>query len=110
MYYDYGEVKEKYTEIIRDLLTRRFGDEIIFDPIVIKADPLVCPDSEIPELFSYIAYDGDGSKLDSEFRFEFTEELWPHAIELGFPSVPVQCFVSKTNWESFWPRLKKWIE
>ena len=110
MYDDYGEVKEKYTKIIKDLLTRRFGDEIVFDPIVIKADPLVCPDPEIPELIAYIAYDGDGSRLDSDFRFEFTEELWPHAIELGFPSVPVQWFVSKANWKSFWPRLKKWIE
>ena len=41
---DYSEVKEKYTEIIKDLLTQRFGDEIVFDPIVVKADPEVCPD------------------------------------------------------------------
>lgn len=109
MHIDYDAVEEKYAGIIKDLLAKRFGDEIAFDPIVVKADPLVCPDPDLPELIAYIAYDGDGSKLDSDFRFEFTEELWPHAIELGFPSVPVQEFVPKANWIGFWPRLQRWI-
>ena len=110
MYDDYAEVKEKYTAIIKDLLTKRFGDEIIFDPIVIRIDPEWEPDPSCPTLFSYICYDGDDSKMDSNFRFEFTEELWPHAIELGFPSVPDQSFVSKAEWAEYWPRLKSWIE
>ncbi len=109
MYIDYNEVEEKYAAIIKKLLAERFGDEIVFDPIVVKADPLVCPDPDLPELIAYIVYAGDGSKLDSDFRFEFTEELWPHAIELGFPSVPVQTFVSKSNWVGFWPRLQQWM-
>ena len=89
--------KSKYAAIIKNPLAKRFGDEIVFDPIVVKADPLVCPDPDLPEMIAYIAYAGDGSKLDSDFRFEFTEEPWPHAIELGFSSVPVQAFVSKSN-------------
>lgn len=109
MHIDYGEVKERYTEIIKDLLTQRFGDEIVFDPIVIKADPEVCPDPETPSLFAYIAFNGDDSKLDYDFRTELTEELWPHAIELGFPSVPVQEFVPKANWDRLWPEFKAWF-
>lgn len=109
MYDEYAEVKEKYAAVIKDLLTKRFGDEIIFDPIVIRADPASEPDPEHPSLFAYIAYDGDASKMDSNFRFEFTEELWPHSIEFGFPSVPVQEFVPKAKWAGFWPGLKAWI-
>lgn len=110
MYDDYAEVKEKYAAIVKDLLTKRFGDEIIFDPIVIRADPESGPDPKRPALFAYICYDGDNTKMDSDFRFEFTEELWPHAIELGFPSVPVQSFVPKANWTEYGPRLQAWIE
>ena len=68
MYIDYNEVEEKYTEIIKNLLAKRFGDEIVFDPIVVKADPLVCPDPDLPELIAYIAYAGDGSKLGLGFQ------------------------------------------
>lgn len=110
MYDEYAEVKEKYAAVIKDLLTKRFGDEIVFDPIVIRADPDAGPDPEFPSLWAYICYDGDDSKMDSQFRFEFTEELWPHSRQLGFPSVPVQSFVPKANWPQFWPGLKAWIE
>ena len=44
MYDEYAEVKEKYAAVIKDLLTKRFGDEIVFDPIVIRADPDAGPD------------------------------------------------------------------
>ncbi len=55
------EVTDKVADIVRELLTERFKDEFVFDPIIVE--PKFDHDDE-EYLNIYIVFDGDQDRLD----------------------------------------------
>ena len=89
-------------ELIHDLLRERFGSELEFGPIVVL--PRFDDDGE--EYFhSYIVFDGDQEKLDPTWTLRLSRRLWSQAEELGYPGIPIQLFVKKSEWPALAKKL-----
>ena len=82
------------------MLSERFKDEFDFGPIVVM--PRFDDDGE-GYLHSYIVFRGDQKKLDPTWTLRLSNRLWARAEELGYPGIPIQLFVEKSEW----PDLKK---
>ncbi len=90
-----SEATNKIREMIQELLHERFKDEFEFGPIVVM--PRVDDDGEV-YLHSYIVFHGDQSKLDPTWTLRLSGSLWSQALELGYPGIPTQLFVEKSEW------------
>ncbi len=88
--------------MIRDMLSERFKDEFEFGPIVVM--PRFDDDGE-GYLHSYIVFQGDQQKLDPAWTLRLSNLLWARAEELGYPGIPIQLFVEKSEW----PDLEKML-
>ena len=88
------EATEEIREMLWDLLSERFGDEFEFGPIVVR--PRVDQDGD-EYLHSYIVFKGDQKKLDPKRTLRLSGRLWPRAEELGYPGIPTQSFVEKSE-------------
>lgn len=88
--------------MIRDMLSERFKDEFEFGPIVVM--PRFDDDGE-GYLHSYIVFQGDQQKLDPAWTLRLSNLLWSRAEELGYPGIPIQLFVEKSEW----PDLEKML-
>ena len=97
-----SEATNEIKTMIRDLLDERFKDEFEFGPIVVRSR--VDEDGE-GYLHSYIVFHGDQSKLDPTWTLRLSDSLWDRAIELGYPGIPIQFFVEKSEW----PELEKML-
>ena len=82
------EVPSRVADIVRDLLTERFRDEFVFDPIIVE--PEVDHDGD-EYLKIYVVFDGDQKDLSRRIR--------PDLAEMGVPGVPGFSFVEKSEWE-----------
>ena len=89
-------------DLIRDVLRERFAGEIEFGPIVVL--PRFDDDGE-EYLHSYIVFDGDQEKLDPTWTLRLSRRLWSRAEELGYPGIPIQLFVEKSEWPALSKRL-----
>lgn len=96
------EKTKKFEQTVRDLLQEQFSNEneFEFDPIVVV--PRFDDDGQ-EYLHSYIVFQGDQKKLDPRRTLRLSSLLWSRAEELGYPGVPIQLFVKKSEW----PALKK---
>lgn len=86
--------------MIETLLRERFNDDFEFGPIVVT--PRYDHDGE-EYLHSYIVFKGDQKKLDPTWTLGLSRQLWARAEELGYPGIPMQLFVEKSEW----PELEK---
>lgn len=89
------EATNEIKELIENLLRERFKDEFKFGPIVVT--PSFDHDGE-EYLRSYIVFQGDQKKLDPTWTVGLSRRLWPRAEELGYPGIPIQMFVEKSEW------------
>ncbi len=96
------EATNEVKKLLRDLLTERFKGELEFGPIVVL--PRYDHEGD-PYLHSYIVFEGDQSKLDSLWRIGLSSRIWPRAEELGYTAIPIQSFVSRSEW----PAMKRWL-
>lgn len=81
---------------IREMLEERFRDLFVFNPIIVE----VKTDHEGDEyLHTYIVFDGEFDNLDPEWTGELSVKLWPRATALGYPAIPIQSYVAKSEWE-----------
>ena len=94
------EATNEIKDMIRDLLRERFENEFEFGPIVVT--PRFDDDGQ-GYLRSYIVFDGDQRKLDPAWTLRLSNLLWSHAEKLGYPGIPVQLFVKRSEW----PALEK---
>ena len=85
---------------IQDLLHERFENEIEFGPIVVI--PRYDEDGE-RYLHSYIVFRGDQKKLDPTWTLRLSSRLWSYSEDLGYPGIPIQLFVERSEW----PALEK---
>ena len=89
-------------EMIRDMLSERFKDEFEFGPIVVT--PRFDDDGE-GYLHSYIVFQGDQQNLDPTWTLRLSNLLWSRAEELGYPGIPIQLFIEKSEWPYLEKRL-----
>ena len=95
------EAKEnELREFVLKLLYDRFGDEFVFDPILIQPKMDYIHGEEYVNIF--IVLDGDGSKLDAGWTAGLSLLMYPKMEELGLPSIATQQFVLKSEWDE-WP-------
>lgn len=92
------EATDKVENLVRKMLVERFQDNILFKPIIVK--PRVDHDG-VSYLHTYIVFDGDQELLDPVWTLRLTDRLWPYTLDLGFPGVPVQSFVEKSEWDEW---------
>ena len=96
------EATEEIRTMLWDMLSERFGDELEFGPIVVR--PRVDQDGD-EYLHSYIVFKGDQKKLDPKWTLRLSRRLWSRAEELGYPGIPMQSFVKKSEWPALEKRL-----
>ena len=94
------EATNEIRDMIGHLLRERFKNEFEFGPIVVM--PRIDDDGQ-GYLRSYIVFDGDQKKLDPMWTLRLSNLLWSHAERLGYPGIPVQLFVKRSEW----PALEK---
>ena len=84
----------QFGEFIRGLLEERFSEEFTFGPIVVI--PRTDHDGQ-DYLHTHIVFDGDQKNLDPRWTLRLSGRVWPHAERLGFPAIPIQSFVAKSE-------------
>ena len=93
------QMSAKNTGIIRDLLRemleQHFGDLFVFDPIVVEIRK---DHDDIDYIHAYVVFDGDFDKLEPSWTVDLPEKLLPHAMAMGYPGIPEQSFVAKSEW------------
>ena len=89
----------KATNAIRErielLLNERFEQELEFGPIVVM--PRVADDG-IMYVQSYIVFHGDQDRLDPRWTLRLSDALWGLSQDLGYPGIPIQFFVERSEW------------
>ena len=89
------EVTDAAAEVVRGLLVERYGDTLVFDPIVVI--PQV-DDYDKEYLDIYIAFDGQREMLGAKLRIRLYTLVKPGLAELGVQTTPTFSFISKTDW------------
>ena len=89
--------------MIRKMLEEHFKDLFVFNPIIVEAKT----DHEGDEyLHTYIVFDGDFNQLDPGWTVELPGKLWPRTTALGYPAIPIQSFVAKSEWKTLQRMLR----
>ena len=96
------EATNEIKELIREILQERFKDAFEFAPIVVM--PRFDDDGE-GYLHSYIVFHGNQKKLAPTWTLRLSNLLWPRAEKLGYPDIPIQLFVKKSEWPALEKRL-----
>ena len=89
------EATNEIKGMILDMLRERFKEELEFGPIVVM--PRFDDDGE-RYLHSYIVFHGDQERLDPTWTLRLSGLLWSHAEGLGYPGIPIQSFVKRSEW------------
>ena len=98
-----SEAASQIKNYLTETLNERFRKEFVFEPIVVR----LRVDQDGDEyLQAYIVFDGDQKLLDPAWTLGLSSRLWPLAQGLGFPGVPIPCFVEKSDW----PELEKQLQ
>ena len=105
------EKLDKVASIVAAILEERFGDEFVFDPIVVipKVDDYYI-DDVFPYIHTYIVFDGDQAKLDPHWTAGMARRLIPRLTEIGVDDFPVTSFVSKSGWKQMERKLRRELE
>ena len=83
--------------MIRTMLEEHFKDLFVFNPIMVEAKT---DHDDQDYLHACVVFDGDFDKLDPGWTVDLPEQLWPHSRALGYPGIPIQSFVAKSEWKT----------
>ena len=101
-----SKATEEIRDILKKLLDDRFEkDGFEFGPIVVT--PCV-DDDGTSYLQSYIVFNGDQEKLDPIWTLRLSDSLWPQAEALGYPGIPIQLFVERSEWAEELQEMLAW--
>ncbi len=91
-----SEATEAIKVKLKELLDDRFEKEgFEFGPIVV----MPCVDDDgTSYLQSYIVFSGDQDRLDPTWTLRLSDSLWVQSQELGYPGIPLQLFVERSEW------------
>ncbi len=88
-------LKDNYRHLVDQILKERFSDGFPFTDIIVE--PSVNFDGE-DYFHTYIIFEGEWKKLDTRKIMGISTELWPDSKEMGYPGIPIQSFVEKSEW------------
>ena len=91
-----ADIPDKVAGIVKNLLTERFQDEFVFDPIIVE--PEIDHDGD-EYLKIYVVFDGDQKNLDPGWTLGLSGRVWQEVAEMGVPGVPGISYVEKSEWE-----------
>ena len=91
-----ADIPDKVAGIVKDLLTERFQDQFVFDPIVVR--PEIDHDGD-EYLEIYVVFDGDQKNLDPGWTLGLSRRIRPDLEALGVLGVPGISYVEKSEWE-----------
>ena len=98
--------KEQATKAMEELLwgelTSRFKGVLEFGPIVVT--PRIDLDGTA-YLHAHVVFEGDQDDLDPRWVIRLYERLWLPSEKLGYPGIPMQSFVPKSEWPDLERRL-----
>ena len=89
------EVQQKVAGLVQDLLTERFKDDFVFDPIIVQSE---FDEYDDEYLHVYIVFDGDRKNLDPAWTVGVSGRIWEDAEKLGYPNAPSHSFIKKSEW------------
>ena len=101
------QATKQVKNIIREMLTERFNDTFVFNPIIVI--PRVDHDGDY-YLHAYIVFDGDQAQLDPTWTLRLSGRLWSQSEKLGFPGIPMHSFVEKFEWKALEKKLAWTLE
>ena len=90
------EVIDKVQGLVRRDLEERFGNEFIFDPIIVNPELDHYGDEF---LHIYIIFDGDQKNLDSKWTIGIETRLFDQLPEEEWPLYAGHSFISKFEWK-----------
>lgn len=100
-------VLKKIEDFVRQAVEERFGDEFVFDPILVVAHEDPFGDERV---HMYVVYDGDPAKLDPDWAVRLISMVIDHMTEEDLPTMPLKRFIHKSEWEKFYYyNVEPWI-
>ena len=69
----------------------------MFNPIVVEVKT---GHDDQDYLNAHIVFDRDLDNPDPGWSMDLSGKLWPHAEPLGYPGIPIQSFVAKSEWKT----------
>ena len=81
--------------LLREMLEQHFGDLFVFDPIVVEVRK---DHDDIDYVHAFVVFDGDFDKLEPSWTVDLPEKLLPHTVAMGYPGIPEQSFIAKSEW------------
>ena len=102
-----SDVLKKIERIVRQAVEERFGDDFVFDPVLVIAHEDYWDNERV---FIYVVYDGDFDKLDPEWTVALTGRVIEQTTEEELPLVPIRHFIHKSEWPVFYRyNVARWI-
>ena len=97
-----AETMDQVAALTRKILEERFGDDFVFDPILVMSRIDHYGD-EYVEI--KVVYDGDMKNLDPGWTVGLSRRTWDALEALGVPGLPAGYgFVEKSDWEAGPPK------
>ena len=97
-----AETMDQVAALTREILEERFGDDFVFDPILVMSRIDQYGD-EYVEI--KVVYDGDMKNLDPGWTVGLSTRTWDALEALGVPGLPAGYgFVEKSDWEAGPPK------
>ena len=90
--------RDAVADIIRKLLDDKFGDALVFDPIIVKDAVDIVDGMEYLRIT--IVFDGDQKLLDPKWTVGLTGRIRRKMAELDMYELPVYLFAEKSEWEA----------
>ena len=91
-----AEKTASFEGLIRSILTEELPDIFNFDPIVVEGRTDHDGDRY---LHAYIVFDGDNDKLEPAWTMTLPEKLWNLSMEMGYPGIPINSFIPRSEWK-----------
>lgn len=100
-------VLKKIEDIVRQTVEERFGDEFVFDPILVIAREDIWGEDRV---FIYVVYDGDPDKLDPGWTVTLVGKVTDRMSEGELSVVPFKHFIHVSEWDEFYRyNVARWI-
>ena len=90
-----GFREDEYRKLVEEILKERFPDGLNFANIIVE--PSVNLDGE-GYIHTYILFEGESKNLDPGKTLGISTRLWPNSKTMGYPGIPIQSFVQKSEW------------
>lgn len=99
---------ERVRTIVRESLEERFGEEFVFEPILIvpAADEFGDGDGTV-FLRIQVVFDGDQDRLDPTWTSGFITRIRPRLAAEGIEEFPSVSFIEKSEWWQSYPRWER---